>query len=484
MRDDSAPLEMDAAQMRELGYRVIDLLVDRYHGLRELPPWQGATRAALDAALREPPPARPADFDSALQRLVHAVLPYGARVDHPRFLAFVPGSPCWPAVLGDLLAAGSNIFQGTWLASAGASALELIVIDWLKQWVRYDRDAAGLLVSGGSVANLTALACARLTRFGAHDGRAVIYCSTETHSSVMRAARVLGFASDRLRMIATLAQDRIDVDALHAAIAHDRQHSLSPFLVIANAGTTSTGAVDPLHELADLCARERLWLHVDAAYGGFAVLTERGSAALDGMHRADSITLDPHKWLYQSFEVGCLLVRNGALLERAFHVLPPYLQDTALPDDSGTTSDGADRALPVNFANRGIQLTRSARALKLWLSIQTFGVDAFREAIDHCIDLALHAERRIRDSSTIELLSPARLGIVCFRLRADGNDAIREQLDHDLLRALLDSGVAMISSTRVNGVFALRFCILNYRTRQSDIDQVIDWIERHAPASP
>jgi aromatic-L-amino-acid decarboxylase len=481
MHDETSPLELSAAQMREYGYRVIDLLVDRYTSIRELNPWRGATRAELDAALREPVPRAPHAFDAALHHLVDDVLSAGARVDHPRFMAFVPGAPCWPSVLGDLLAAGSNIFQGTWLASSGASAVELLVIDWFRQWLGYDDRAGGLLVSGGSVATLTALACARISRFGAHDDRAVIYCSTETHSAVTRAARVLGFAAARIRLLATNDADTIDIDALHTSIAHDRADGLVPFVIVANAGTTSTGAIDPMDELADVAAAENIWLHVDAAYGGFAALTQRGRIALSGIERGDSIVLDPHKWLYQTFETGCLLVRDGALLERAFHVMPPYLQDTALPDDATTASSGAAPALPVNFANRGIQLTRSARALKVWLSLQTFGSDAFAAAIDQCMDLALYAQHRIDASAALELLSPARLGIVCFRRRcADDHDAF----NHALLRALLDSGVAMISSTRVHGVFALRFCILNYRTRRDDIDRVLDWIEAFSPPVP
>jgi glutamate/tyrosine decarboxylase-like PLP-dependent enzyme len=206
------------------------------------------------------------------------------------------------------------------------------------------------------------------------------------------------------------------------------------------------------------------------------VLTERGRSWLNGMQRADSIALDPHKWLYQPFETGCLLVRDAALLERAFHVMPAYLQDTALP--TSTDAGARSERLPVNFANRGIQLTRSARVLKVWLSIETCGLAAFRAAIDHTLDLAVHAETRIRNSTSLELLTPARLGIVCFRRRALGDEDAHESLNARLLHALLHSGTAMLSSTRVQGRFALRFCILNYRTTREDIDVVIDWLEQ------
>jgi aromatic-L-amino-acid/L-tryptophan decarboxylase len=472
-----AGLEMEPELMRRLGYRVIDLLVSRHAGLGAAPVWRGASRAELEAKLRGPAPDGPGACDDILDRIVADVLPFGASVDHPRFMAFVPGAPTWPGVLGDLIAAGTNIFQGTWLASAGVSTLELIVIDWFRDWLGCDARTAGLLVSGGSAANLTAIACARTSRYDAHHAAAVIYCSAETHSSVLRAARVLGFAADRVHSIAVDDDDRIDCAALEQRITADRDAGLQPFLVVANAGTTSTGGIDPLPQLADICHRNDVWLHVDAAYGGFAVLTTRGRTALAGIGRADSIALDPHKWLYQPFEVGCLLVRDGALLERAFHVMPPYLQDTALPDtqpDSGASQD----ALPVNFANRGIQLTRAGRALKVWLSVQTFGVAAFRDAIDRCLDLAGFAEARIRLSDDLELLTPARLGIVCFRRRCDDgtdHDAYNERLLHSLLR----SGTAMISSTRVRGVFALRLCVLNFRTSEADIERTLAWIETH-----
>jgi glutamate/tyrosine decarboxylase-like PLP-dependent enzyme len=468
-------LELAPERMRELGYRVVDLLVDRYAGLRAERAWRGATRAELDARLGEAAPESPTPFETVLGRLVDDVLPYRAHVDHPRFFAFVPGAPTWPGVLGDLIASGANIFQGTWLSSAGVSALELTVLDWFCRWVGFPEGAGGLFLSGGSAANLTALACARASRYGAHRSDLVVYCSAETHSSAPRAARVLGFADERIRTVAVDDEDRVRVDALASMVVADRAAGLEPFLLVANAGTTSTGAVDPLDALAELCARERLWLHVDAAYGGFAVLTERGRAELAGMARADSLALDPHKWLYQPFETGCLLVRDVLLLERAFHVMPPYLQDTALPT-AGGGSGGTER-LPVNFANRGIQLTRTARVLKVWLSVQTFGLGAFRAAIDSTLDLARYAESRIRRSATLELLTPARLGIVCFRRRPTDETQSCDELNAALLHALLAAGIAMISSTRVGGAFALRLCVLNYRTRRGDIDDVIDWLE-------
>ncbi|HEX7050379.1 MAG TPA: aminotransferase class V-fold PLP-dependent enzyme [Longimicrobiales bacterium] len=482
--DAGDPLELDAEAMRRLGHRAVDLLIERITALDDAPAWRAASRPELDARLREPAPAAPRGPDAALDRLRRDVLPFTASVDHPRFFGYVPGSPTWPGVVADFLAAGSNIFQGTWLASSGPSAVELVVVDWFKEWIGYPDAAGGLMVSGGSVANLTALACAREARLRDGFDDAVLYLSTEVHSAARRAARILGFRHDQIRTLPVDADFRLSLDALAAAVAEDRRRGLRPFLVIGNGGATSTGAVDPLAELAGFCADHDLWFHVDAAYGGFAVLTERGRAMLRGLERADSIALDPHKWLYQPFEVGCVLVRDRRLLHDAFHTRPHYLQDTAV-EETAARKDAAAGGQPaaqwqdggLNFAEHGIQLTRAARALKIWFSIQCFGLDAFREAIDRCLDLAVHAQRRIEATPTLELLTPATLGVVCFRRTEPGDDeAAAERRNTELVNRLLESGVGLISSTRVGERYALRLCILNHRSRAEDVDRVLEWL--------
>ncbi|MBI4409011.1 MAG: aminotransferase class I/II-fold pyridoxal phosphate-dependent enzyme [Gemmatimonadetes bacterium] len=460
------PLELDPETMRRLGHLVVDLLVARIASLDADAAWRGATRAELEPRLREPPPERPGDFERLLDRVVREVLEYAGRIDHPRFLAFIPSCPTWPGILGDLLASGFNVFQGTWLESSGPSQLELVVLDWFKDWLGYPPEAAGLLVSGASAANLIALVCAREALLGGPSADAVIYYSTETHSSVERAARIAGFTPDQIRTLPADGSFRLPLDALRRAVDDDARAGRRPFLIVANAGATSTGAIDPFTALADFCAERRLWLHADAAYGGFAVLTERGRAWLDGIGRADSITLDPHKWLYQPYEVGCLLVRGGARLRDAFHIMPDYLQDTAV--------GGGE----VNFADRGLQLTRAARVLKIWLSLQAFGVAAFRRAIDRALDLTLEAQRRIERAAAFELLAPAALGVVCFRRRVPGGDEpAHERANAALVQGLNRSGLGMISSTRVRGRYALRLCIMNHRTTLGDVERVIHWLE-------
>jgi aromatic-L-amino-acid decarboxylase len=499
--------------MRRMGHRVVDLLVDRITGLDASPVWRGGDRERLRVEVGETPPDTPADFDALVAHLVDHVMPFAGAVDHPRFFAFIPSCPTWPGLLGDFLARGHSLFQGTWLESAGPSTLELLVLGWFKQWIGYPPSAAGLLTSGGSAANLDAVVCARSALLGADDD-GVIYLSTEAHSSMERAAHIVGFRPGRVRKVPTDDAYRMRTDALQEAIAEDRAAGRRPFLIVANGGATSTGAVDPLPELAALAHEQAMWLHVDAAYGGFAVLTERGRRLLDGMGEADSVTLDPHKWLYQPFEAGCLLVREGHQLPDAFHIMPDYLQDAALR--AGGDEEAGPDAHEVNFGDRGLQLTRDTRAIKIWLSLRTFGLDAFRQGIDRAMDLADAAEQRIRASATLELLTPATLGVVCFRRRAERaasnsssnsssssssnskagegvfarnvqpragarsgtpSEAQLERWNAGLVARLSESGVGMISSTRLDGRYALRLCVLNHRSGREDVERVLAFLE-------
>ncbi|HET7145593.1 MAG TPA: aminotransferase class I/II-fold pyridoxal phosphate-dependent enzyme [Gaiellaceae bacterium] len=447
--------------MRALGYRTVDALVDwlcdaSQPPLRRAEPDEMAQRlAGLDTA--------PAPFDDALKTLFDDVLPFTSRAAHPRFFAYVPFAGTWPAALGDFVASACNVYAGSWQEAAGPTQLELTLLDWFKDWVGYPREAGGSLQTGGSGANLTALACAREALVGAMRDDLVVYVSDQAHSSIARAARILGFRPDQVRVLPVADDLHLEPAALAAAIAADESAGRKPFLAVANAGATSAGTVDPIADLAALCRERGVWLHVDAAYGGFAVLTARGRAALGDLSLADSLTLDPHKWLYQPYECGCLLVRDGRALRRAFEIHSDYLRDSEVDAEE------------VNFADYGLQLTRSTRAFKLWLSLRTFGVDAFRHAIDRTLDLAELAARRIEESSVLELVVPPSLGIVCFR-RRDEPDA---HVD-GLVEALERSGVGLISSTRVHGRPALRLCILNHTSGAGDVEAVLEFLETAA----
>jgi aromatic-L-amino-acid decarboxylase len=457
--------------MRAMGYRVVDMLVDRMARLSDEPALRMATRAEMEARIAEEPPAEGHEFSTVLARLEEDVLPFVGHFDHPRFFGYVPGAGTWPAALGDLIAAATNIDAGSWREAAGPTQLELTVLDWFRQWLGYPDEAAGVLVSGGSAANLTAIACARETLVGPMSPQIVAYASDQTHSSLARAVRHLGFRPDQIRVLPTDASFRIRPSDLVAAMDIDLAAGRLPFLVSANAGTTNTGAVDDLRSLAEICRERNVWLHVDAAYGGFAILTERGRALLDGIQLADSVTLDPHKWLAMPFEVGCLMVRRGEALERAFELHPEYLRER--PDGSRT----------VNFADRGLQLTRASRAIKVWLALQTFGVDAFRAAIDRAMDLTLIAQQRIEADDRLELVTPASLGILTFRRRgpAGATDMEVDRANERIVAQLAHRGDVLLTSTILGGRYVIRLCVLNHTSGEADVIEVLNQVAEADP---
>jgi len=462
----SSELELTPERMLQLADLASRLVVERLERLRDGPAWVGGSRAELEAVMREPPPEEGRPAEEVIQRAARDILPVAGRVDHPRFFAFVPSSATWPGVLADFMAAGHNIFQGTWLGASGPSQLEVVVLDWFRDWLGYPETAGGLFTSGGSAASLDAFVAAREAA-GAPD-RAVVYMSDQSHTALSRAATIVGVRPERVRKVPTDELFRLDLDELGRMIAEDRAAGLTPICVCANAGATNTGAVDPIDAMADFCEAESLWLHVDAAYGGFAVLTEEGKRLFRGIERADSIAMDAHKWLFQPFEAGCLMVKDVRRLEAAFSVHPEYLQDTQW---------GIEHP---NFGDRGLQLSRSFRALKVWMSIQVFGMAAFRRAIANGIDLARHAEEYVRASDVLQIANPASLGVVCFRVNPrddDVADARLEELNVAVQARVIETGTAMMSSTRLRGLYSLRLCILNHNTTWHDVRGTLEAIE-------
>jgi len=465
------PLGLDAEAMRAYGYRTVDMLVARLCD-PSIPPLLRASPAEMRDRLAGPPPAAGQEFDAILERLDRDVLPFMSRGDHPGFLAFVPFCGTWPGALGDFIASACNIYAGSWMESAGPTQLELEVLGWFKQWIGYPAGAGGVLVGGGSAANLTAIACAREALAGQMSHELVGYVSDQAHSSLARAARVLGFRPEQLRVLPSDAQFRLDPQILGAAMDADLRAGRRPLFVSATAGTTNTGAIDPLAALGALCRERGVWLHVDAAYGGFATLTERGRELLRGIEAADSVTLDPHKWLYQPYECGALLVREDHALRTAFQMTPDYLQDSFVGDE-------------VNLSDRGVQLTRSSRALKVWVSLQYFGVDAFAAAIDRSLDLARLACERVQASDVLELMAPPSLGVVCFRRRFPQAADEDEEDGHNagLVVALERSGLGLVSSTMLRGRYSLRVCVLNHTTGAEDIERLMDFFEHAEPTT-
>ncbi len=334
--------------------------------------------------------------------------------------------------------------------------------------------AGGIFLSGGSAANQGAIVVADAARGGVDRRKACIYASDQTHGSLAKAARILGFPPERLRGVATDSGLRLDVHHLAQLVAEDARAGLTPLMVVANAGTTNTGAVDPLPEIVEFCRARDVWLHVDGAYGAAAVLTEAGKKELHGLAEVDSLTIDPHKWWFQPYEIGCLLVRDKQYLVRAFHASGDYLRDL-----EGRTE--------VNLFDYGPQLTRSFRALKLWMSLQVFGLDAFARAVENGIEMARYAEQALRrrqaDSTTAgwQIVTPAQLGVVTFRWRdGTGDEAVEDQAVEAMVEAMLADGFAVVTSTVIGGRPVLRLCPLHPAVTRADVDGTLERLETFA----
>ncbi len=453
--------------MRALGYRVIDMLVDHFEQLPEKPVTRKGSRPELERRLREPLPVRGSSAQDLLGKLEADVFTNIMHADHPRFFAFVPGPSNYIGALADALASGFNVFAATWLDASGPTQIELVTVDWLRQACGLPEAAGGLFVSGGSMANITALVVARQRKLGQRFERGTLYCSDQTHSSIERGLRVLGFRDEQLRRLACDDQFRLSLPGLQNAVEADRAAGRHPFCVVANAGTTNTGAIDPLPELADYCQREGLWLHVDGAYGAAASLCERGQKLLAGLGRADSLALDPHKWLFQPFEIGCVLVRDRRWLREAFHTRPEYLADIEGPESE------------INLCDYGIQLTRGFRALKLWMTIKVMGGAAIERALERGFQLAEATESMVRRLEGWEVVTPAQLGIVNFRYaREDLTEEKLNWLNAELVAAMIADGFAMISSTILRGKRVLRMCTINPRTTEADLHGTLSRLDR------
>jgi aromatic-L-amino-acid/L-tryptophan decarboxylase len=466
------PLAMDVEAMRRAGYAAVDALAARMADPEARPVLRRASPAEMRERLGGAPPEQGAGLDAVLGRVLADVLPYQAGTNHPGYFAFIPYFTTWPAALAELIAGAANMSPWAWMESPAATQIELEVIDWFRGWLGMPESTAGVLVSGGSAANLTALLVAREAAGGPSED-SVVYVSDQGHSSLARTARAMGLRPHQIRVLPTDDHWRLQPETVIAATGADRRAGRVPIALCANAGATSTGAVDPLPELADVCAAEGLWLHVDAAYGGFAALTPEGRALLTGIERADSVTLDPHKWLFQPIECGGVLIRDGARLARTFAIHPDYL------DSTETHATGE-----VNFGECGLQLSRGFHGLKVWMSLQAFGLAAFRAAIARNMELAAYAEELVRARATLTVMSPASLGIVCFRREWPGCDeAETERRGIALADALERDGAAFVSTTRLAGQHAIRLCILNPTSGEAHVRRVIEYFAQ-APAPP
>jgi len=465
-------LQLSKEDMKQYGYQVIDAIVDHFDTERSKKPVAFASRKEMDSLFNMEVPEEASSYQEVLDFVVKEVLPNSNIVSHPKAYSFVPGPSNYVSVMADTLATGFNIFSGGWAASPAAAELEIVTMNWLLRLFKFPTTkGGGIFTSGGSMANLTALVTARRQCCGDDFSKAIIYMSDQAHSSNVKAIRVLGFKKEQVRIIPTDLEYKMAINKLKNAIARDRLEGLKPFCIIASAGTTNTGSVDPLNEIAKICKIEKLWFHIDGAYGGAAILSKKGSALLKGIEKADSLTIDPHKWLYQPYEMGCLLVRNHKWLSQAFSEKPEYLRDI-----EGNTSE-------INFYDHGIQLTRRFRALKFYMSLKTFGLKAFKQAVSYSVDLAEDVESYLRKSPNWEVISPATLAVINFRYNPIGKSFSDKELDtinQTISEKIVDSREALLVTTILQNQVVLRMCLINPRTTIQDVKETLKTCEAFA----
>lgn len=433
----------------------------------DAPAFRRSDPGALDGLSIIPAVGRP--LETALRELIANAAPFGMDTGHPRFFAFIP-SPASPAAwLGDLVAAVHNRHAGSAVQAEGAAAIERGLIRFLCEAAGFPDGSGGLFVSGGSMANLAGLCVARDAKLAEDERpRGTVYLTRETHASVARALRILGLPDNRIRVVAVDAAGQMDVAALSEAIAADRASGLKPFAIAASAGATNTGAIDPLNDLADLCEAEGLWLHVDGAYGASALLSPAHKDLLAGVERADSLAWDAHKWLFQTYGCGAVLLRDRSLMPKSFALSSDYLRDGV-------------EGLEPNFWDMGPELTRPDRGARLWLTLQTMGREGMARAISHGFALAETAEREVRAMADWEVCSPARMAIVCFRYAPEGLASERaDAANAAAARRLMDEGFAVVGTTRLDGRVAIRLCTINPATSPRDIRETLAKLDEAA----
>lgn len=425
----------------------------------------------LCRALREPAPEAPADLEPLLDRLFHEWVPRSFNTAHAGYLAYIPAGGVFPGALADFIAGAVNRYTGVWMAAPALVQLEVNALEWLRDWMQFPPTTRGLFTTGGSMANFNAIVCARERHLGADIRRGVMYTSTQVHHSVVKSARLAAVMPDRIRAIEVDDQFRMRVDALADAIGRDRAAGLTPFLVVSSAGTTNTGAVDPLDAIADLGRGEGLWHHVDGAYGAFFHLVGELRPLLGGLPRADSVTLDPHKGLFLPYGTGALLVRDGAALRAAHGATAAYLPH--MPD--------ADEF--YDPSQHGPDLSRGFPGLRVWLEVKLYGAAKIRAALAEKRALAVDAARRIAAIPGIVMDAAPQLSLFAFHLDwpgatlEDQNDATRE-----LMERVTRRGQVMITGCEVDERVLARVCVLSFRTRQAHMDTCVAHVAEEAQA--
>jgi aromatic-L-amino-acid decarboxylase len=460
----------DWQALRALGHQMVDDMMTYLETVRERPVWQTIPED-VRSFLKQPLPVEGQEAEEVYQDFKENVLPHPLGNIHPRFWGWVNGTGTPFAMLAEMLAAGMNPNVSGF--NQVSVCVETQVLDWCKEMLGYPMEASGILVSGGSMANLVGLTVARNARAGfdvmrhglqSLEQKLTLYGSHEMHNSIQKGVEVLGLGSEALRKIDVNEDFQIDLSALETAIASDRARGLRPFCVVGNAGTVNTGATDNLEELANICQREGLWFHVDGAFGAFARLSPTLRPQVAGMERADSLAFDLHKWMYMPYEAGCTLIQHAEQHQHAFATSGAYLSHAERGLAAGTTW----------FSQYGIQLSRGFRALKIWMSLKKHGIEKYRRLIEQNVEQARYLKTLIEAAPELELLAPVPLNLVCFRYTGEQMDEGQlNELNEELLIELQESGVAVPSSTLIDNKYALRVAITNHRSRREDFDILV-----------
>jgi aromatic-L-amino-acid decarboxylase len=459
-------LELTREAMVQMAGEAARAVADHIAALPEAPRSNLEVSGEFVRSLREPPPEQATDFRSLLQFFMNTVIPISINTAHPAYIAYIPGGGLFPSAVADFLSASTNRFTGAWFAAPAAARLEANVLEWFAQWMGYPESARGILTSGGSLANFSAIVTARKHLLGDDLSRGTIYASDQTHHCVMKMAGLAGLPERNVRLLATDENSRAVPELFEDAIRADREKGFRPFLLVGNAGTTNTGAVDPLPDLAAVARKSGLWFHVDAAYGGFFNLCGQGRKKLTGIELSDSLVLDPHKGLFLPYGSGSLLVKEGELLRRAHVSSAEYLQD--IPP-SGEEFSAAEYSP---------ELSRPYRGLRVWLPLKLFGVRAFRENLAEKLELAEMLYHRLREEPGFECPAAPDLSVVPFRFRPKSGEV--DEFNRKLLKNIVKSQKLFLSSTLLKGRFVLRACILSFRTHQAEVEEAFEIIVSEA----
>ncbi len=459
----STILELSTGRMRDLVDQTIDRIVAHISSLPEQPSADIDGGEALARSLAEPLPERGSSFPEILDLLFERAIPKSFNTAGPGYLGYIPGGGLFQAALADLISDAVNRYVGVWVAAPALVQLEANVVRWFCDIVGYPGAARGILTSGGSIANFTAVVTARRNRLPDDFLSGIIYASDQVHHSIVKAAILAGFPAANIREIPSDDNFRVRIDLLRESINADRGAGLAPFLIVANAGTTNTGAVDDLDALADLALHEGLWLHVDAAYGGFFMLTERGRRMMHGLARSDSVTLDPHKGLFLPYGTGSLIVRDGESLRRAHAIDATYMPQMQQSRDL------------IDFCSYSPELSRSFRGLRVWLPFKMHGIEPFRRNLEEKLDLAAWVTGELRGIPGIEIVAEPQLSVVAFRLARPGAGIEAEnRMNRMLLEKVNSRKKVYLTATTLAGRLVIRICVLSFRTHSDRMQACVE----------